>query len=221
MKNIIIAGASGMVGGVVLEECLQSSEIGEVLSLVRKPSGLNHQKLKEIVVSDFSDYSELSNHFKDKAAAFFCIGVYTGQVPDDLFKVITVDFAVAFAEALYKESPEANLSFLSGQGADRNEKSRMSFALYKGMAENQIAAMGLTGFYVFRPGYIYPVTPRDEPNLMYKVSRTLYPVLKMFGKNASIKSTELGEAMFHVAMKGGEQEIFENRDILAVHSTIA
>lgn len=216
MKSIIIAGASGMVGSVVLKECLQSSEVGEVVSLVRKKSGIEHEKLEEVIVSDFSDYGEQSEYFKNKDAAFFCIGVYTGQVPDDLFKVITVDFAVAFAEILHQESPAANLSFLSGAGADRNEKSKLPFALYKGMAENQIAAMGLKGFYVFRPGYIYPVKPREEPNLMYKLSRTFYPVIKLFGKKASIKSTELGEAMFYVAMNGGELEIFENRDILEV-----
>jgi len=72
-------------------------------------------------------------------------------------------------------------------------------------------------FYTFRPGYIYPVTKREEPNLMYRVSRVLYPLVKLFGKNMSIKSTELAAAMFKVGVSGTDKRVLENRDILEVH----
>jgi len=150
-------------------------------------------------------------------AAFFCIGVYTGALSDDMFKVITVDYAVAFAKTLSDQSPQSTLSFLSGQGADRKEKSRASFAKYKGMAENQISALDLT-FHAFRPGYIYPVTPRNEPNFAYKAMRVMYPLFRMMGNNVSIKSTELAQAMYQVAMEGAEKEVLENRDIRALLS---
>ena len=215
MKNIIIAGATGMVGSLVLKHCLSSAEINQVISLVRKKTNNNHPKLKEVVITNFEDYTTQTNLFQNIDAAYFCIGVYTGQVPDDVFKKITVDYAVAFAESLKTNSPQATLCLLSGAGADRTEKSRVSFAKYKGMAENQISKMGLLGFYTFRPGYIYPVEKRVEPNLMYSVSRALYPLLKiLMGKNSSIKSTELAAAMFNVGSNGAKQEILENRDIL-------
>jgi len=83
------------------------------------------------------------------------------------------------------------------------------------MAENQIDAMDLA-FHSFRPGYIYPETPRKEPNMMYRVSRALYPLIKLFGDNYSIKSTELAEAMFKVGMHGADKTVLENRDILGV-----
>ena len=51
---------------------------------------------------------------------------------------------------------------------------------------------------------------------MYRISRTLYPLIKLFGSNASIKSTELATAMFKVGMEGNGKEILENRDILGV-----
>ena len=81
------------------------------------------------------------------------------------------------------------------------------------MAENSISSLNLN-FHTFRPGYIYPVTARKEPNFMYSISRALYPVIRLLGSNASIKSTELAEAMFKVGLQGAEKEILENKDIL-------
>ena len=215
MKKAIITGASGMVGSLVLEQCLSSPEINQVISLVRKKTDNSHSKLKEVVISNFTDYSSQADLLKNIDVAFFCIGVYTGQVPDKEFKVITVDYAVAFAEALKTNSPSATLCLLSGAGADRSEKSRVSFAKYKGMAENRISKMKLGGFYTLRPGYIYPVKKRKEPNLMYSISRALYPFLKLLmGKNSSVKSTELAAGMFSVGLHGAKNEILENRDIL-------
>ena len=211
--KVVIAGSTGMVGSLVLNHCLHSEDISEVVSLVRKTTKLEHPKLTEVVVEDFEDYSSHERIFQEVDSAFFCVGVYTGQVADELFKKITVDYAVKFAAALKANSPSATLCFLSGAGADRTEKSRTAFARYKGMAENQIQKLDLR-FYAFRPGYIYPVEPRNEPNLMYRVTRTLYPIIRMFGKGASIKSTELASAMFNVAKKGAEKGVLENRGIL-------
>ncbi|WP_299363187.1 NAD(P)H-binding protein [Winogradskyella sp.] len=213
MKRVLITGASGMVGHLILEQCLSSSEVVEVISLVRKPSLKTHPKLKEEVVSDFTSYQQMTHHFEAIDAAFFCIGVYTGEVPDAKFKEITVDYAVNFAKVLKRKSPNAIMCLLSGAGADRTEKSRTSFAKYKGMAENAISRLELE-FYAFRPAYIYPVTPRKEPNVMYKILRVMYPLMKRISPSSSIKSTELARAMFTVALNGAEKEILENMDIL-------
>ncbi len=212
--KVIVTGGTGMVGGLVLENCLNSDQVKEVISFVRRPSDIKNDKLKEVVVADFLNYDLLIEHFMNIDVAFFCIGVYTGAVPKEEFRKITVDYPVAFAKALYKYSPSANFCLLSGAGADRSEKSRTMFARDKGAAENQLSAIGFKSFHAFRPGYIYPVEPRKEPNLMYTISRWLYPLIRLFGKNASIKSTELAQAMFNVGMKGYEREILENRDIL-------
>ena len=91
MKNVIIAGASGMIGGLILEECISSNEVNKVISLVRNKSGKTDPKVEEVIISDFADLSFHSKLFEKVDAAFFCIGVYTGQVPDEMFKKITVD----------------------------------------------------------------------------------------------------------------------------------
>ena len=210
--KVIIAGSTGMIGNLVLRNCLNSDIISEVRSLVRKPTGLKHAKLIEFVIQNFEDYMQHAHLFRDIDAAFFCIGVYTGQVSDDIFKKITVSYAVDFATDLKRESPNARICLLSGAGADRTEKSSTSFARYKGMAENQISALNME-FYAFRPAYIYPVEPRNEPNFGYKITRFLYPLIKILGKSLSIKSTELASAIFNVGINGAKNEILENSDI--------
>lgn len=213
--KVIITGSSGMIGSLILNQCLHSENITEVISLMRKPGSLKHPKLSEVVIENFEDYGGHEHLFKNITAAFFCLGVYTGQVPDDEFKKITVDYAVAFAKKLEEQSPGATLCLLSGAGADRTEKSRTSFARYKGMAENRISQLNLK-FYSFRPGYIYPENSRKEPNLIYEIMKWLYPLWSWMGSSMSIRSTLLAKAMFYAGFHGAEKQILENRDILAL-----
>ncbi len=212
--KVLLTGATGMIGGLILEQCLASDKIEQVISFVRKRNGQAHPKLTEVVVSDFCDYSAQDHLFAETDAAFFCLGAYTGQVSNEVLKLITVDYAVAFARQLSISSPNARFCLLSGAGADRTEKSKTPFALYKGMAENQIASLQLDSYH-FRPGYIYPVTPRIEPNFAYRVFRFLYPLFLVFGDKYSIRSTDLAAAMFHVGLNGTDIHVLENDAILA------
>jgi uncharacterized protein YbjT (DUF2867 family) len=219
MRNIIITGATGMVGGLVLKHCLRSDEIQKVTSLVRRPSGVAYPKLHEIICNDYLRYEGLEEHFIHQDIAYFCIGAYTGQVPDELFKQITVDFTQGFADLLKRQSPEATFCFLSGQGADQTETSRMAFARYKGAAEKALLEIGFARVHLFRPGYIYPVTQRKEPNFMYRMTRVLYPVLRRLYPNIGISSEDLARAMVHAGLYGtGENEnpVLENKDIRAL-----
>jgi uncharacterized protein YbjT (DUF2867 family) len=217
MKNILLAGANGMIGGLILKACLERDDVRRVTSIVRKKSGMAHAKLNEIIHEDFYDFAETAEQFADQDICFFCVGVYTGQVPREIFRRITVDITVAFATALKKKSPQAAFCFLSGQGADRTEKSRVMFAKYKGMAENILVSLGFPHLYIFRPGYIYPVTPRKEPNLMYSIFRVLYkPLVSWMFPQMSITSERLAQAMVNVAFEGSNSRTFENREIRAL-----
>lgn len=96
-KNVIIAGASGMIGGIILDLCLNSEHISTVTSITRKSSGIQHSKLNEVIHSDFTNYDKIAHHFENQDATFFCIGVYTGAVSRDKFRKITIDFPVNLA----------------------------------------------------------------------------------------------------------------------------
>ena len=212
MKTAIITGATGMVGGLVLNECLQNPEIEKVISINRKSLDIKHKKLIEISHSDFLDYSSIEEYFENVDMAYFCIGVYTGSVSREIFRTITVDYLKAFVDMIKSKSPEATFCFLSGAGADSKEKSRMIFARDKGIAENFLIRE-LKKVHIFRPGYIYPITPRTEPNFTYRMSRKLYPLLKKLMPNGVITSKELAKAIFKTGLNGGSQTIYENKEI--------
>ncbi len=213
MKKVLIVGASGMIGGIILREALADDAINSVCSITRKSHGIQNPKLKEILHTDFMNYKGIKGAFKNIDAAYFCIGVYTGAVKDDLFKKITVDFAKVFADAVHEGSPKASFNFLSGAGADLTEKSRMSFARYKGMAENHIISKKFNALNIFRPGYIYPVEKRVEPNLSYRLFRFMYPVVNFLMPSSSVTSEELASAMFKAGMEKMNHGILENNDI--------
>jgi uncharacterized protein YbjT (DUF2867 family) len=215
-KRVVITGASGMVGGCALRICLESPVVSRVTAIGRRPTGISDTRLHEVVVDDFNDYSALPEALENQDAALYCLGAYTGAVPDDLFRRITVDYTLAFAKSLHSASPQAAFCFLSGQGADQTERSRMAFARYKGAAENALLDIGFSRVHLFRPGYIYPVMPRKEPNLMYTITRFLYPLLRLLYPNIGISSEDLAAAMVHAGLYGtGENEgpILENKDI--------
>ena len=141
-NRVVITGATGMVGGCALRICLENSDVSQVTVMGRSRTGINHTRLREVVVEDFTDYSALEDMLENQEVALYCLGAYTGAVPDALFREITVDYTVAFAEALHRASPQSAFCFLSGQGADQTEQSRMAFARYKGAAEKALLDMG-------------------------------------------------------------------------------
>lgn len=211
-----MTGATGMIGSLVLERCLESQDISHVVSLLRRPSGIQHPKLTELIIEDFLALDEHAPHFQGVDTVYYCQGVYTGAVDRETFRQITVDYPEALLNIIKTSSPGARFCLLSGAGADRTGKSRVAFAKDKGDIENRLAGSGLGGFHSFRPGYIFPVTPRREPGFGYRLLRWLYPVIRLFGENSSIRSTDLAEAMFLVGLRGHGREILENKDILSV-----
>jgi uncharacterized protein YbjT (DUF2867 family) len=212
MKNVIITGPTGMVGGLALKYCLDSKDVGKVTIVTRRPTGIKHPKLTEVIHSDFIDYSPISGHLKNQDVALYCIGVYTGAVPADEFTKITVEYTISFAKAILEHNKDLTFCFLSGAGADRQEKSRFIFARAKGKAENFLLKQKFKSVHIFRPGYIYPVTKRKEPNFTYRFVRVIYPLF-LKGKKTSVKSTELAAVMVDVGLKGGKQNTYENWDI--------
>lgn len=57
--KVIITGATGMIGESVLDQCLKHDLVDRVLIINRRPSGLQHSKLNEIVLDDLSKSSTI------------------------------------------------------------------------------------------------------------------------------------------------------------------
>jgi len=209
-----------MVGSHVLKLALASDQISKVIVYGRSSVDFEHEKMVEYLSPIFTQFPvDLLVEMGTVDHILFCLGVYTGAVKRELFREITVDYPVELARKHLEANPKGSFTLLSGQGADRSEKSRMMFAEDKGAAENLLSTMYAGTFYTLRPGYIYPVEKREEPNFGYKLSRSLYPLLKHLGPKFSITSHQLAEGIFTSALRTPEQEILENHEILNyIHS---
>jgi uncharacterized protein YbjT (DUF2867 family) len=130
-----------------------------------------------------------------------------------------LDYTVEFARVLRGSSSEAAFTFLSGNGADPTGRSRMAFARYKGAAEKSLLAAGFPRVYIFRPAYIYPVQPRNEPNFTYRLLRAVYPAFRLVFPNLVVRCDDLARAMVDASVRETEERtsvILENSDILGM-----
>lgn len=208
-----------MIGGLVLRECLARDDVGAVTAIGRRATGVESDRLTEVVHSSFEDFSGVEQALAEQDVALFCLGAYTGTVPDETLRRITVDYVVAFASALREQSPGAVFCLLSGQGADHSERSRFAFARYKGAAEKALLAAGFPRVHIFRPGYIYPVEKRREPTISYRILRSLYPLLRRLHPNLGVRSDDLAQVMVVAGLDGTApftDPILENADIRAL-----
>ena len=69
--NPIITGSTGMVGEGVLHECLLHPDVEQILVINRKPCGVSHPKLKEIIHDNFFDFSSIEPQLNNYSACFF------------------------------------------------------------------------------------------------------------------------------------------------------
>src|SRR5450432_1953847 len=95
--KVIITGATGMVGEGVLHECLLSNDAEEVLIINRKPSGIKHPKLKEIIHKDFFNLSPVEEELKNYDSCFFCLGVSSVGMKEKEFYPLTYTLTMHFA----------------------------------------------------------------------------------------------------------------------------
>ena len=212
-KRVLILGANGMIGDLILQKCLQSYDVTEIIAITRKELFIKNIKIKNLLLADFSNVDMIEKEFENIDICFYCLGVYTGAVSNELFYKITVDYTKIIANKLKQKSPSATFCFLSGMGADLTEKSKLPFAKAKGIAENYLLQLELDRLVIFRPGYIYPVIKRKEPNFFYTISRWLYPVLKCIYPNIGLSSETLAASMFKAGFIPTPTVILENKAI--------
>jgi hypothetical protein len=209
----IITGSTGMVGEGVLHECLKHPDVESVLVINRKPCGIKHDKLKEIILKDFFDLSQIENQLIGYNACFFCAGVSSVGKKEDEYKRITYDLTMNFAKTLLRLNPEMVFTYVSGTGTDSTEKGKVMWARIKGKTENDLLKLPFKDAYMFRPGYIHPIKGLKNTYKIYKVLAPLYPIWKKLFPNYIVTLEEIGKAMINVVLKNSEKKILECVDI--------
>jgi uncharacterized protein YbjT (DUF2867 family) len=211
----IITGATGMVGEGVLHECLQHPQVEAVLVINRKPCGVVHPKLKEIIHADFFDISVIEGQLSGYNACYFCLGVSSIGMKEPEYYKLTYTLTLNFAQTLSKLNTDMTFCYVSGGSTDSSEKGSSMWARVKGKTENDLAKLPFKQEYNFRPGYMHPTKGLKNVLPYYKYFSWLYPaVRKLFPQFVSTLA-ELGQAMINVTLKGYDKRILEVRDIVA------
>ncbi len=215
--KVILFGATGMVGQGVLRECLIDPEVENVLSVVRRPGGQSHQKLKEIVHDNFFDFTTIENDFRGYDACFFCLGISSAGMSEQEYQRITFDITIAAAQTLLKMNPNLTFIFVSGAGTDSTETSKTMWARIKGKTENALLQMPFKAKYMFRPAFIQPlhgiVSKTKLYRVFYALITPLYPLLKFLFPNYVTTTEKIGRAMITVAKQGASKNVLETTDI--------
>jgi uncharacterized protein YbjT (DUF2867 family) len=220
--NVLIFGATGMVGQGVLRECLVDPAVQRVQAIGRTPTGVQNAKLREIVHQDAWHYADIENDLSGFDACFFCLGVTSSGMKEEAYARVTYDITMAAAETLCQLNPQMTFIFVSGAGTDSSEQGRAMWARVKGRTENALLQLPFAAAYMFRPGVIEPVhgarSKTASYRVLYTLTKPLLPVLRWAFPDYVLTTQQIGLAMLAVARRGFSKRVLESKDIRsAVH----
>ena len=215
--KVILFGATGMIGAGALIECFGDPRVERVLAVVRKPTGIRHAKLEEVVHADFYDYATLQPRWPEFDACLFCLGVTSVGMDEPSYRRITFDLTLAAARSMAAANPGQTFCYVSGAGTDA--RSRTMWARVKGETENALLALPFKAAYMFRPGYIQPMKGVRSSTrwyqAVYDIAGPLYPLLRRLAPGGVTNTATLGRALIQVAAQGYPKRVLEGRDINA------
>ncbi len=215
--NVILFGATGMVGQGVLRECLLDPGVDQILSIVRTPTDQQNPKLRELVHDDFFNYSEIAHQLAGFDTCFFALGVSSAGMDEAKYTHLTHDLTLAAATTLARLNPQMTFLYVSGAGTDSTERGRTMWARVKGRTENDLLKLPFRAAYMFRPGIIQPLHGiRSKTRIyqaFYNILNPILPLLKSAFPQAITNTEQLGRAMLNVARNGYPKPILESKDI--------
>ncbi|MBV5313919.1 MAG: epimerase [Prolixibacteraceae bacterium] len=217
--KVILTGATGMIGEGVLYECLHHPEVEKVLVISRTSCGYSNPKLTEIIHSDFSDISSLSDRLIGYNACYFCLGVTALGKSEVDYTRLTYTLTLNFAATLATLNPDMVFCYISGAGTDSSEKGRTMWARVKGKTENDLMRLPFRKVYNFRPGGIEPFLPLKPTQTYYKTYKylkVLFSLMKVIAPGLVITLKDLAAAMINASLFGDPTNILEVKDMKAL-----
>jgi uncharacterized protein YbjT (DUF2867 family) len=211
----IITGATGMVGEGVLMECLNHPDVERVLVINRKPGGVSHPKLREIVHGDFFALASIEPQLVGYDACFFCLGVSSVGLSQEEYRRTTYDLTLNVARTLAKYSPDLTFCYVTGAGTDSTEKGKIAWARVKGATENALMRI-FKQAYMFRPGFMKATPGQKNLKSIYTWFAWVYPLGRALYPKGFCTLQEVGRAMINAASKGYPKPILEVSDIVTL-----
>jgi uncharacterized protein YbjT (DUF2867 family) len=220
LLNILIFGATGMVGQGVLRECLRASDVERIQTVGRTASGMHDPKLHEVIHRDLWNYGPIEHELQNFDACFFCVGVSSFGMAEGEYTHMTYDLTLAAARTLVRLNRQMTFVFVSAAGADSSEQGRTMWTRVKGRTENALLHLPFKAVYLFRPGLIQPLHGARSKTLSYRVvyavAKPLFPLLHLVFAKSLLTTEMIGHAMLAVARQGARKAVLEARDISAI-----
>jgi len=212
--KIIITGVTGMVGEGVLMESLSHPDVEKVLVINRRPCGVTHPRLIEIVHANFLDIAPIAGELKGYNACFFCLGVSSVGMKEEQYYSLTYTLTMHIAEILAGQNPEMTFCYISGAGTDSSEKGRLNWARVKGKTENDLMKLPFKKVFAFRPGILQPSKGQKNVPRVYGPFIFISPLIRLLMPKYVSTLKELGSAMINSVLVGYERNVLEVKDIV-------
>jgi len=214
--SAIITGTTGMVGEGVLMESLIHPDVEKVLVINRRSCGITHPKLTEILHPDFLDLTPVADRLVGYNACFFCLGVSSVGMKEDVYYSMTYTLTMHMAEILSRQNPGMTFCYISGAGTDSTEKGRLNWARVKGKTENDLMKLPFKRVFAFRPGFMLAAKGAKNVPGYYSAFRFLYSPLRALFPSFVSTLKEVGIAMINSVIYGYEKSVLEVKDIVAL-----
>lgn len=211
--KVMVTGATGMVGEGVMLTCLGHPDVDQVLVINRKPNGITHPKLKEIIHGDFFNLGPIETHLKGYNACFFCLGVSSVGMSKADYKRTTFDLTLNVARTLAKNNSDMTFTYVTGSGTDSTERGPIAWARVKGATENELMKI-FKNAYMFRPAIMKAVAGQKNLKGLYKALEWIYPIGRYLYPSGFCTLNEVGTAMIKCATQGYSKHILEVKDIV-------
>jgi len=195
-KNVLLIGASGLIGSELVQLLLRDDKIKSVKVFVRKTLAITDQKLIELLV-DFEHLEDFKHEFQGDAL-FCCIGTTRKKTPD-LAAYKAIDYGIVLAAAnLARKNQVPQVHLVSAIGA--NISSKIFYNRLKGEIEKDVLQLNFPTTLIYQPAML--IGKRSESRPAEFIAQKLMPFFDVFllGKTRkyhSIKAKKVAESMLH------------------------
>jgi len=219
--KLILLGASGMVGAGVLREALAAPEVESVLSIGRRPCGVTHPKLRELLLPDLFDVASVEEQLVGYDACIWAVGVSSVGLDEASYARVTEELTLLWARTLLRLNPDFSFCYCSAGGAG----GRSMWARVRQRVEGTLRTMPFRHAGAVRPGFIRPGPGIRSRTRGYQIGIVLLkplflatPLLIRVAPWLFTTSEILGRAMLRVVEGRADRFILESADINRVGS---
>lgn len=211
--RVVLFGATGMVGAGALRELLADPGVEAVLSVSRRACGVQHARLRELLIADLFDVTAVESQLAGWDACLWAVGISSVGLDEAAYAAVTEDLTLRWARALLRVNPVFSFCYCSAAGAD----GRAMWARVRRRVERELEAMPFRHAGCVRPGFIAPGPGIRSQVRLYRVFmamlRPVSPLLVRALPSFCTTSARLGRAMLRVVQGRADRFILESADI--------